>query len=276
MILQNDDKAHIFLDEDFTVYSILTQIDAQQVKKTVFHWLYQPYKWLVFLPTVLISTNLVTLFIAIARGLGMTKRLWLLPMLWARINTLVTPVKVTVSGREHIQPGRSYVVVANHLSHFDILAVYGWLGIDFRWVMKQELRKVPALGYACVMLGHVYIDRSNPEAAKRSIDSAKHQLNNGTSIFFFPEGTRSVSGEMLPFKKGAFHLAKELGLPILPITIRGTHEILPANSLNLSPGTAELQIHAPIAVHDETDTHTLMQQARDVIRSGLIHQHTLH
>ncbi len=190
-------------------------------------------------------------------------------MLWARINTWVTPVKVTVAGRENITPGQSYVVVANHLSHFDILAVYGWLGIDFRWVMKQELRKVPALGYACVMLGHVYIDRSNPDTAKRSIDSAKHQLVNGTSIFFFPEGTRSVSGEMLPFKKGAFHLAKELGLPVLPISIRGTHDILPANSMNLSPGTAELQIHAPIKVDESTDVEALMQQAREIIKNGM-------
>lgn len=251
------------------MHSILTAIDPQQVKKTVFHWLYQPYKWLVFLPTVLISTNLVTVFIAIATTLGFTKRLWLLPMLWARINTWVTPVKVKVAGREHIQPRQSYVVVANHLSHFDILAVYGWLGIDFRWVMKQELRKVPALGYACMKLGHVYIDRSNPEAAKRSIDNAKYQLKDGTSIFFFPEGTRSVSGEMLPFKKGAFHLARELGLPVLPISINGTHEILPASSMNLSPGTAELKIHAPIIVNDDTDTDQLMQQARDIIRNGL-------
>ena len=252
------------------MYSLLTQIDPRQVKKTVYHWAYQPYKWLVFLPTLLLSTNLVTLAIAIARSTGMSKRLWVLPMIWARVNARVTPVEVKVSGREHIKPGQSYVIVANHLSHFDILAVYGWLGVDFRWVMKQELRKVPALGYACEMLGHVYIDRSNPEAAKRSIDNAKHQLKNGTSIFFFPEGTRSVSGEMLPFKKGAFHLAKELGLPVLPISIRGTHEILPASSLNLSPGTAELQIHAPIEVDDETDSDALMMQAREIIKSGLV------
>lgn len=252
------------------MHSILSTLDPQQVKKTVFHWVYQPYKWLVFLPTVLISTNLVTVCIAIATSLGFTKRLWILPMIWARINTWVTPVKVTVAGRENIKPGQSYVVVANHLSHFDILAVYGWLGIDFRWVMKQELRRVPALGYACVMLGHVYIDRSNPEAAKQSIDSAKHQLKDGTSIFFFPEGTRSVSGEIQPFKKGAFHLAKELGLPVLPISIRGTHEILPANSLNLSPGTAELLIHAPIEVRDDLDPDQLMFQAREIIKSGLL------
>lgn len=90
-----------------------------------------------------------------------------------------------------------------------------------------------------------------------------------TSIFFFPEGTRSVSGETLPFKKGAFHLAKELGLPVLPISIRGTHEILPANSMNLSPGTAELQIHAPIEVDESTDAERLMQQAREIIKYGL-------
>jgi 1-acyl-sn-glycerol-3-phosphate acyltransferase len=249
--------------------SLLNALNPEQLKKNLLHWCYQPYKWLVFLPLLVASTHITTFCIMLAGALGLERAKRLAPVLWARFNARVTPVGVRVSGREHIVPGQSYVVVANHLSHFDILAVYGWLGIDIRWVMKQELRKIPALGYACELLGHVYIDRSNAIAANRSIDAAKSQLRHGTSIFFFPEGTRSRSGEMLPFKKGAFRLATELGLPVLPITLRGTHDILPSGSINLQPGDVEMIVHAPIHVNAETTADALSEQAREAIRSAL-------
>lgn len=249
--------------------SLLNALNPDQLKKNLLHWFYQPYKWLVFLPLLVASTHVTTFVIMVAGALGLERAKRLAPVLWARFNARVTPVGVTVSGREHIVPGQSYVVVANHLSHFDILAIYGWLGIDIRWVMKQELRKIPALGYACHLLGHVYVDRSNAIAANRSIDAAKSQLRNGTSIFFFPEGTRSRSGDMLPFKRGAFRLATELGLPVLPITLRGTRDILPSGSVNLQPGDVEMIIHAPISVDADTPAEALSERAREAIRSAL-------
>lgn len=231
--------------------------------------LYQPYKLLVFLPIVILSTNVLGMLIVAAVSLGFTRLGGKLPVLWARINALAAPSKVRVSGREHVVPGQSYVVVANHQSHFDILAIYGWLGIDIRWVMKMELRKVPVLGLACEKLGHVYIDRSNSHRAQASIDAAKSQLKNGTSIFFFPEGTRSLDGRLLPFKKGAFKLAKELNLPILPVTIRGSHDILPAKTLNLFPGAMDIIIHPPILLDGDSTEESLLQQARERIQSAL-------
>ena len=231
--------------------------------------LYQPYKLLVFLPIVILSTNVLGALIVVMVTLGFTRFAQKLPVLWARINALAAPSVVRVSGREHAAPGQSYVVVANHQSHFDILAIYGWLGIDIRWVMKMELRKVPVLGLACEKLGHVYIDRSNSQRAQASIDAAKSQLKNGTSIFFFPEGTRSLDGRLLPFKKGAFKLARELNLPILPVTITGSHDILPAKTLNLFPGTMDIIVHPPIQLDASSTEESLLAQAKEVIQSAL-------
>ncbi len=137
-------------------------------------------------------------------------------------------------------------MVANHQSHFDILVLYGWLGIDFRWVMKQELRSVMGLGAACAALGHIYIDRSDHEAAIRSINAAKERITGGISVIFFPEGTRSDDGRLRRFKKGAFRFAIDTGLPILPVTVDGTFDVLPPRRFDLRPGRARLVIHEPI------------------------------
>lgn len=190
---------------------------------------------------------------------------------WARFNSHITPMRVSVTGREHVDTGQSYVIVSNHQSHYDIFLLYGWLEIDFRWVMKKELRKVPFIGISCDRLGHIFIDRGNREAALASINRAKERIANGTSVVFFPEGTRSRDGRLKDFKKGAFMMALDLKLPILPVTITGTRGILPPGTLNLFPGKAELRIHKPIQVSDCSvkTLADLMHHTREVILSGL-------
>lgn len=241
---------------------------SSNLEKQLGFLLYQPYKLLIFLPILIFSTNLIGAMVVVFMAIGLNSPARWLPVLWARVNALGSLSRVKVSGRENVDPGQSYVIVANHRSHFDILAVYGWLGIDFRWVMKQELRKVPALGIACEKLGHVFVDRSNPQKARDSIEKAKDEIRNGTSIFFFPEGTRTDRRQMLPFKRGAFKLAKELDLPILPITINGSGKILPTKTLNLMPGMVDIVIHQPIDSRD-LDEQELAQLARDRIASEL-------
>ena len=209
--------------------------------RNILYVLYQPYKWLVLVPVFAVST----LFAGFAAAL--------LPMLisprfssilsgtlWARLNAYLTPIRVTVSGRELIDPQQSYVIAANHQSGYDIYVLYGWLGVDFKWVLKQELRKAPGLGIGCEKLGHIFVDRSDTEAAIRSIEQAKRRIVDGTSVIFFPEGTRSGDGRLLPFKKGAFRMAIDLGLPILPVTLVGTRDILPPNTMRVFPGRARL------------------------------------
>lgn len=192
-------------------------------------------------------------------------------VIWARLTGYASFMGVAVSGRENIDVKQSYVIVANHQSAFDIIVIYGWLGIDFRWVMKQEMRKIPFLGYACYRIGHVFIDRKNKMAAIRSLEEAKSRIINGTSVFFFPEGTRTQSSALSPFKKGAFKMALDLGLPILPVTLNGTDKVMPTKTVDLMPGHVDVVIHAPISTEGmkEEDIEHLMQQSFDVIDSAL-------
>ena len=184
---------------------------------------------------------------------------------------MATPILVRTRGRENIDKTQSYVIVSNHQSQYDIFVLYGWLGIDFKWVMKQELRKVPALGIACEKIGHIFIDRSNTAAALHSLNEAKSKIVNGTSVIFFPEGTRRRDHRLGTFKKGAFRTAIDQQLPLLPITVIGTRDILPARTLHLFPGTARMVVHPPIETRgmsvDQLDA--LMQQTRDVITSAM-------
>ena len=232
--------------------------------------LYKIYAWLIYAPIVGISTCffgtsavLLTFFLKPK----MVANLCAKP--WARVNSWATPMMVRVVGRQNVDPRQSYVITSNHQSQFDIFVLYGWLNIDFKWVMKQELRKVPVIGISCERLGHIYVDRSNREAALASINAAKQRIVDGTSVLFFPEGTRSRSNQMLPFKKGAFRMALDLQLPILPITIQGTRDILPSDTTDLYPGRATMIIHPPIPIeeYDHDNIDELMARTRAVIEA---------
>jgi len=161
--------------------------------------------------------------------------------------------------------------MSNHQSHFDILAFYGHWGRQFRWVMKEELRKAPGIGWYCSAGGHVFIDRSSREKAIESLKNAGPLLEGGISVVFFPEGTRSDSGRMLPLKKGGFMTALQMGLPILPVTISGSRRVLPNRTLKLLPGKINISIHPPIdtSSYNESSREELMEEVRKVIASGL-------
>lgn len=240
--------------------------------RIMLYLLYLPYKWLILVPVFVVST-------ACCAALAMFLTIVVNPRFgsivagtgWARLNAYLTPMLVTVVGRRHLDPRQSYVIAANHQSSYDIFMLYGWLGVDFKWVMKHELRKVPALGIACEKLEHVFVDRSNTEAAIRSINAAKERIRDGTSVVFFPEGTRSGNGRLLPFKKGAFRMAIDLDLPILPVTIAGTREIMPPGTLSAFPGKARLIFHPPIEIagNNRAEVRRLMEATKAAIESGL-------
>jgi 1-acyl-sn-glycerol-3-phosphate acyltransferase len=240
--------------------------------RSLLRLLYRLYSVLVFAPVVGLATVLLgfatvpLVFVLRPRQVS-----WLTGRTWARVIALFTPMWVTVVGREHVDPSRSYVIVANHQSQYDIITLYGWLDIDFKWVMKQELRKIFALGVACERLGHIFIDRSDRQAALASIEAAKARLEPGSSVLFFAEGTRSRDGRLGPFKKGAFRFALDTGLPILPLTTLGTPAILPPRTLRLRPGRARLVIHPPVEVGGltEGDLPALIERVRGVVASVL-------
>jgi 1-acyl-sn-glycerol-3-phosphate acyltransferase len=235
-----------------------------------FHLLYQPYKWFFFIPFLIVNT-LVFALIAVIIAFISPKTSSIVGVIWARVNSFFTPMFVDVIGRKNINKKNSYVIVANHQSHYDIFVIYGWLGIDFKWVMKQELRKVPGLGIACEKIGHIFLNRANSKNALETLNKAKEKLVNGTSIVIFPEGTRSKTGNVNPFKRGAFNLAFDLQLPILPITLIGTGTILPTDSFNILPGKVKMIIHEPIDIKDykETDVIKLMNNVKNTIAEPL-------
>jgi 1-acyl-sn-glycerol-3-phosphate acyltransferase len=230
------------------------------------------YKWLIIIPFLGISTLLLGTIIIIMSVLGqpdLASRVF--GTLWARLNMAVTLVGIDVMGRDNVQSGQSYVIVANHQSLLDIYLLYGCTRMDIKWVMKKELRAVPVLGLACEMMGHIIIDRSDTEAALASIASAKQRISNGMSVVFFPEGTRSRDGTLGKFKKGAFRLAQDLDIPVLPITINGTNKILPSDTLHWRPGKATMQIHEPIFTAGQTavETNELVAATRNAIADAL-------
>jgi len=240
--------------------------------KKLLYWLYQPYAWLIFLPL----TVCLTLFFGFTTALFATlvnprfaSRYF--ASLWARIVARLTPMGVSVIGEENADRKRTYVVVSNHQSQYDILLIYGWLKLDLKWVMKQELRKIPGIGYGCEKAGHIFIDRRNPRRASIAVKKALERLGNGVGVLFFAEGTRSLDGRLLSFKKGAFRLALEQNLPILPVTLVGTRDILPAKTLRLFPGHGTMIIHPAIETGSagSSDIAVLMEQTRQAITSGL-------
>lgn len=233
--------------------------------------LYQPYKWLLLFPFMLIN-SIIFGILAVALSLLVNQKVgsFVGGVLWARINTFFTPVVVTLRGKSNIAKKQSYIIIANHQSVYDIFALYGHLGIDFKWVMKKEIKKYPGVGFGSQAVGHIFIDRSSTAEAINSINAAKQKIKGGTSVVFFPEGTRSKDGSMLPFKKGAFRLAYDLDLPILPITINGSDKVLPTNTANLFPGKIEIIIHPAIDIHKYEPDHMkdLMDDARAVIAAA--------
>ena len=112
--------------------------------------------------------------------------------------------------------------------------------------MKKELRRIPFVGKACVSAGHIFIDRSNSVRAKQSIEKAEERLRNGSSVVIFPEGTRTRTGKLMRFKRGAFAIAADLHLPVVPITIKGAFEVMPTDSWYIKPGVIEMIVHPPV------------------------------
>jgi 1-acyl-sn-glycerol-3-phosphate acyltransferase len=240
--------------------------------KQIKHLFFSFYQWLIAFPVLLVITVLVAISTTILSPLLPNSRLSYHPArFWGRAICKLCFVHVEVTGLENLNPTQSYVVVCNHQSMFDIFAVYGWFPFIFKWMMKAELRKIPLVGKACEAAGHIFINRSNPIEAKHSLEKAEAQLQNGVSVVVFPEGTRTYTGEMGQFKRGAFRIATDLSLPIVPVTLRGSFERMHRNSCIVHPGTIEMQIHEPIDVVPYLPDHTaeLIQKTRDKIHSAL-------
>ncbi|MBR3283952.1 MAG: 1-acyl-sn-glycerol-3-phosphate acyltransferase [Alloprevotella sp.] len=188
--------------------------------------------------------------------------------IWSRCICRLLLLPVSVKGRENLQKHQSYVFVANHQGPMDIFLIYGYLNRNFKWMMKKSLRRLPLVGYACNKARHIFVDKSGPKAISRTYQTARDTLQGGTSLVVFPEGARTFTGHMGLFRKGAFQLADEIGLPIVPITINGSFDVLRRqDGFNfVKRHKLELIIHEPIPAGQSADRRT---QAYETIMNGL-------
>lgn len=241
--------------------------------RKVLYVIYQPYKYIVFAPSVLACTAFFgSLAMPLKACFNARVATKFCAVGFARVLSYMTPITVKVFGKENIDKKQSYIIVSNHQSHYDPLVICGWSGLDIRWVMKKELRKIPIFGWACEKGGEfIVIDRKNIDAAIASMRAATERIKNGTSVLFFVEGTRSLTGALGDFKKGAFKMAQELKLPILPISVVDTRKILAAKTLKLFPGRAKLVIHKPVNVlkYSQDQLDRMIEDVKGIIQRGL-------
>lgn len=187
-----------------------------------------------------------------------------LARLWSRMLLWTAGVKLTVKMHTPLDPRQPYVFMANHLSTVDIWAVFVAIPSKVRFIAKKQLSRIPLFGWAMAAGRFIFIDRQNPLAARRSIDEAAKRIRAGSSVAIFPEGTRSRDGRLGPFKKGGFHLAISAGVPIVPVGIRGAHEVMPRGSLILRRGPVTIEVGAPIptAGLSPADRTALLERVR--------------
>ncbi len=237
--------------------------------------LYKIYSFCIALPLFVIVTIVIATTVIIASVFGDHDHAsYHGPKLWSRITCWLFLLPVKVEGREHIDPKQSYVFLANHQGYFDIFLIYGYLGHNFKWMMKEYLKKIPFVGYACVKSKHIYLPDGISGIAK-AVQQARETLQGGMSMIIFPEGTRTRTGKMGPFKRGSFMLANEIGLPIVPLTINGSFDVFSRNHKSVHRGTVTLTIHKPITAEERQgkQTKVVMQEVFDIINGGLVEKY---
>lgn len=229
------------------------------------------YQWLIAVPILAVLTIVTALTTIIGSAVGKRDYWGYWPAhFWSRCVCTLLLVSVKVVGRENIDPKTSYVFVCNHQGAFDIWTIYGYLGHNFKWLMKKSLEKVPFVGKACKSAGHVMVDDSNPRGVRQTIEESEERLRGGMSVVIFPEGSRTRDGHLTPFKRGAFMLASEFKLPVVPLTIDGAFKAMPRTTYNVTPGRITLTIHEPIIPSPRGfNTRELMAQTRREIASSL-------
>lgn len=176
-------------------------------------------------------------------------------------------VRVTVRGSGDIDPRRSYVFMANHASLADSPALTLAIPHPLHWVFKKELARIPVFGWALLAAGQIPVDRTEAGRARAALNEAARGLSGSNSIIIYPEGTRSRDGRLQPLKKGGFRAAIHAGLPIVPVRVRGSGDVMPAGGLRVRPGTVLVEIHPPIPTAGKTvrDIPDLMARVREAL-----------
>ncbi|MGA2782739.1 MAG: lysophospholipid acyltransferase family protein [Smithella sp.] len=222
--------------------------------------------WLGFWATV--ATVILGIPVMVAGLLSRTGNLaFSISKLWAYTMLAVSFVRTEIENKNKIMKGTSYIIISNHQSHYDIITLVTTLGIQYRWIIKKEILKLPIFGYALYASRNIFIDRSNTTSAIESINKGFDRLPKGVSVMVFAEGTRSLDGQIHEFKKGGFVTAVRRKIPILPVTINGSRRIMRKGSFTLKPGKIQIVIGDPIDTSSyTTDTvQDLINKTRQTI-----------
>lgn len=230
------------------------------------------YQWIILVPIFFVLT-IITTSIMIVFSSIFGNKFWgyYPPKWWARVTCWLSLCRVKTRGHENLDKNTSYVFIANHQGAYDIFLTYGFLNQNIKWVQKASLRKVPFAGKASEIAGHVFVDNTSITSRRDIIIKAKKEIVGGVSMMMFPEGSRTKNGSLSPFRRGAYRIAMDMGLPIVPITINGPYDVLKVHSMKLTPGKLELIIHKPIptAHLEQKDLRALMDKTKEIIHSGL-------
>ena len=223
--------------------------------------------WLGFWATV--ATVILGIPVMVAGMLSRTGNLaFSISKIWAYTMIAASFVRTEIKNKNKILKGTPYIIISNHQSHYDIITLVTTLGIQFRWIIKKEILKLPIFGYALYASRNIFIDRSNTTSAIESINKGFDRLPKGVSVMVFAEGTRSPDGQIHEFKKGGFITAVRLKIPILPVTINGSRRVMRKGSFTLKPGKIQVVIGDPIdASSYTTDT---VQELIDKTRQAII------
>lgn len=233
-------------------------------------YFYILYQYLIAFPLIVVLTLFTAIFTIVCFPWKNGKAPRAVQVFWSRSIIRLLLIHIDVTGQENVNPKQSYVFVANHQSFVDVFAVYGWLPNNFKWLMKKELRKIPFVGAACAVAGHIFVDRSNPRAAMESLQHIKSQLCDGISTVIFPEGTRTKTGEMGRFKRGAFQVAMDVDLPVVPISLSGFYDAMPPRQFFVNPrARVKLKIGVPVDLHQFDDINAAMNYLRERVAEGI-------
>lgn len=213
-----------------------------------------------------LSASLCTLFDTSGRSYALHARLW------ARIGLALNNTPVSLQGAGHLPHGPC-ILMSNHQSNFDILALIAAVPLRIYWIAKKELFDIPLFGSSMRRGGYIPLDRSDGRKALKSMENAAAIIREGRSVVMFPEGTRSRDGQLLPFKRGGFMLAVRAGVPVIPVTINGSGRVNPGGVIRLHPGRIAITLHPqvsiPAGMKKAGAEEWLMEKVRETIHSGL-------
>ena len=197
---------------------------------------------------------------------------------WAKMILWVCGVRGRVKGLENVETNVPRIYLTNHQSYFDIFALLAYLPVDFKFILKQELMKIPLFGFAMRRARYIGIDRENPRKAVKSINEAAKRIKNGASVVLFPEGTRSTDGRLQEFKRGGFRLAIKSGCDVVPVAIIDSRHIVPKGSLRINRGTIAISIGKPISVkeYSKKEMGQLMARVREAMLTQMEEESNCH